>query len=82
MLEKCMLVVRGVEAKEACGTDQLYGGREAGTEEGIHMVRLLWQQNAHDEDWGFLLIDSRNVFNEENRTSMLWEMGHEWTSGA
>ena len=31
---------------------------------------------------GFLLIDARNVFNEENRTAMLWSVRHEWRSGA
>ena len=41
MLEKCVLAVAGAEAKEACGTDQLYSGLEAGIEGGIHAVRLL-----------------------------------------
>ena len=44
-------------------------------------MRLLWKQHAQEEDWGFLLIYARNAFNEENRTSMLWAMRHEWPSG-
>ena len=30
MLAKCVLAVTGEEAKEACGTEQLCGGLEAG----------------------------------------------------
>ena len=39
-------------------------------------MHLLWQNNAQEEDWGFLLIYARNVFNEENRTAMLWVVRH------
>ena len=38
---KCVLVVTGAEAKEACGTEYLCGGLEAGIEGGIHLDRLL-----------------------------------------
>ena len=31
---------------------------------------------------GFLLIDARNGFNEENRTAIFWAVQHEWLSGA
>ena len=30
---------------------------------------------------GFLLIYARNLFNEKNRTSILWAVRHEWPSG-
>ena len=46
MLEKCVLVVTGEEAKEACGTEQLYSGLYAGIEGGIHAVQLLWNKHA------------------------------------
>ena len=58
MLEKCMLLVTGAEAKEACRTEQLCGGPEAGTEGGIQAVRIMWQQHDKEEKWGFLLIDT------------------------
>ena len=77
-----MLVVIGAYAKEAYGTEQLYGGLEAGIEGGIHAMRLLWYQHAQEEDWGLLLIDARNSFNEENCTCMLWEVWFEWPCGA
>ena len=41
MLARCVLVVTGAEAKEACMTEQLCGGLQAGIEGGIHAVRLL-----------------------------------------
>ena len=82
MLAKCVLVVTGVEAKESCGAEQLCSGLEAGIEGEIHVVRLLWQHHDQEEEWGFLLIDKPNVFNEDNRTAMMWEVRHEWTNGA
>ena len=42
MLSKCVLAVTGAEAEEACGTEQLCGGLEAGIIGGIHAVRILW----------------------------------------
>ena len=35
-----------------------------------------------ETEWGFLLIDVRNVFNEINRMVVLWVIRHEWLSGA
>ena len=65
-MEKCLLRVAGPEAKAACGTTQLAGGVEAGIKGAIHAMRVLWEEQKQEEDWGFLLIDVRNVFNEEN----------------
>ena len=77
-----MMEFIGEEAKEACSMEQLCGAFEARIKWGIHVVRLMWQQNAQEEYWGFLLIDEHNVFNEENRTSMIWEVRHDCPSGA
>ena len=57
MMAKCVIKEAGHEAKEACVTNQLYGGVEAGIEGCIHVMRLLWAQFTQDEDWGFLLIE-------------------------
>ena len=69
-------------AKAACRMEQLADGVEARIEGAIHAARPQWAQHSHEEEWGFLLIDARNAFNEENRTDMLWAVRHEWTSGA
>ena len=79
---KCVLSVTGVEDKEAYVMKKLRGGMEAMIEGGIHVLRLLRQQHDQEEDWGFLLIDVHHALNRENCTSMLWEVRHEWLSGA
>ena len=76
-MAKCVLRVTGQEAKTACGTEQLVGGVEVGIEGGIHAMHLLWAHHSKEEDWGFLLIDEQNIFNEENQREMLWDIRHE-----
>jgi hypothetical protein len=81
-IAKCILHVAGKEAKEACGIDQLCAGLESGIEGAIHAMQHMWETNKAEEEWGFLLIDAKNAFNEQNRTAMLWTVRHEWPSGA
>ena len=81
MMLKCLLRVAGPESKAACGATQLAGELEAGIEGSIHVMRVLWEEHKMEEDWGFLLIDARNAFNEGNRTAMLWAVRHEFPSG-
>jgi hypothetical protein len=35
-----------------------------------------------EEEWGSLLVDAKNEFNEMERTIMLWNVRDEWPSGA
>ena len=46
------------------------------------MIQILRHQHSQEEDWGFLLIDLRNTFNEDNRTAILWVVQNKWPSGA
>jgi hypothetical protein len=55
---------------------------ESGIEGAIHAMQHMWELHKAEEEWGFLLIDARNAFNEMNRTVMLWTVRHEWPSGA
>jgi hypothetical protein len=79
---KATLLGSGCNAKEQCGIDQLCAGLEAGIEGGIHAIDELWRQHKEEEEWGSLLVDAANAFNELNRTAMLWTIPHEWPSGA
>ena len=82
LLYKVLLKVTGKEATRACKTDQLCGGLEAGMEGAIHYMRSQWEaHNNADENWGVLLIDARNAFNEGNRKMMVYVARHEWPSG-
>ena len=55
---------------------------EEGIEVAIHEMRVPWEEHSLEEEWGFLLVDAWNAFNEENRTAMLWSVRHEWPSAA
>jgi hypothetical protein len=82
LFAKIVLRLAGGEAKEACGIDQLCAGLEAGIEGGIHAINQLWKEFEGESDWGFLLVDARNAFNELNCIAMLWVIQHEWPSCA
>jgi hypothetical protein len=71
-IAKCILKVAGKDAKETCGIDQLCAGLESGIEGAIHAMNHMWELHSMEEEWGFLLIDASNAFNEQNRTQMLW----------
>jgi hypothetical protein len=46
-------------------------------------MQNLWDLHQKEQEWGFLLIDVKNAFNEQKRTSsMLRTVQHEWPSGA
>ena len=64
-MSKCVLRVTEQEAKDACEKDQVSGGFEAGIKGRIHAMRLLLAHHSQEENWGFLLIDMSNDFNEE-----------------
>jgi hypothetical protein len=79
---KCVLAVAGDKARDECRVDQLCAGLEAGIKGRIHALCLIWELHAQEEEWGFLLVDARSVFNEGNRTKMCWTVRHVWPSGA
>ena len=37
----------------------------------------VWESNLLTADFGFLFINARNAFNEQNREAMLWHVKHE-----
>ena len=44
-------------------------------------MRSLWEMNSEEDNWGVLLIDTRNDFNEGNLRMMAWVARYEWPSG-
>ena len=60
----------GPEAKESHRTEQLCNDLVEVIEVGMHGTRLFWQQNLKEEDWGFLLIDTRRDLNKKNQTDI------------
>ena len=78
---KCVILIAGGEAKLACGAKQVGAGLEAGIEGAIHHIAELWDELGHEDEWGVLLVDARNAFNEADRWAMLWTARHRWPSG-
>ena len=82
LFAKVLLSQVGPEATEACSSNQLCAGLKAGIEGGIEAAKQLQDLHAEEEEWGFLLVDARNAFNELNRYQLLWTVRHEWPSGS
>ena len=49
-----MRIVTGDDVKEACGSDQLCSGVEAGIEGSIHAITKNYQENCND-GWGLFV---------------------------
>jgi hypothetical protein len=45
-------------------------------------MQEVWDEHQMEEEWGVLLINASNAFNEKERKGMLWTVQHEWPSGA
>ena len=77
LLCKTLLIVVGKETTRVYGIDQLCSGLEAGMEGGIHHMGSMWDEHEGDkEEWGVLLIDAKNPFNEVNRKMIIWVTRH------
>ena len=77
-----VLRATGTEATSACKDDQLWTGIKSGIEGAVHRVKTIWDTKSTTEDWGFLLIDTKNDFNYINHIGMLWTVFHLWPSRA
>ena len=63
---KIVLKDMGPETSMACHDGQLHAGLKAGIKSTIHRVQALWYENLSTGEWGFLLVDAKNAFNEIN----------------
>jgi hypothetical protein len=73
--------VTGREVAAACETDDVCTSLQGGIEAVIHVMQAIWGSHHMKEEWGFLLIDVKNAFNEIDQTVMLWNVWHEWPPG-
>ena len=64
-----------------CKYDLLCVVLKAGINRDVHGVQSIWDENASTEDWGLLLVDADNAFNEMNIITMLLTVSHLWMSG-
>ena len=55
-----------------CEIDQLCGGLYTGIEDGVHVMKTMWEFLKEEDKMVLLLIDARNTFNKRNFTRMLW----------
>ena len=78
LFSKIVLKVTVPEATMACQDDHMCAILKAGINGAIHKVQALWDENLTTKDWGFLLVDSNNAFNEINRVGMLWTVRDLW----
>ena len=60
--------------------DHLCAGLKAVIDSVVHGVQSIWDEKLTTEDWGFLLVDADNAFNDINRVGMMWTFGHSWLS--
>ena len=78
---KCVLKVTGPEAGHASKDDHICEGLKAGINGEVHEGQYIWDANSIEENWEFLLVEKKNVFNEINKIGMLWTVFHLWLSG-
>ena len=63
---KYALKFTGYEATHVCKDDQLFAVWKAGIDGMVNGVQYIWEANRTKENWGLLLVDVKNVFNEIN----------------
>ena len=49
-----------------CQDDQMCAALKAEIDSVVHRVQAIWNKNSTTEDWGILLVDAKNAFNEIN----------------
>mmetsp|Transcript_12177 Transcript_12177/g.17627 ORF Transcript_12177/g.17627 Transcript_12177/m.17627 type:complete len:118 (-) Transcript_12177:32-385(-) len=82
LCSKLVIHASGKDATISCGTDQVCSRLKAGIKGAVHMMQTLWDYFGDGKEWGILLVDARNAFNEINRKGMLWNICHSWARGS
>ena len=82
LFSKIVLKATGPKATIASQDDKLCAGLKAGINSAVNGVQAIWGKKRTKEDWGFLIVDTNNVFNEINKVGILLMVRHLWPSGA
>ena len=75
-----MLRVTGTKSTNACKDNQICTGFNTGIDGAVQRVQAIWDANSPTEDWGLLLVDAKNAFNEIDRIRILWTVLHLYLS--
>ena len=70
----------GTKSTNVCQDDQLCDGLKVGIDRYIHGVKYICYAESSTEDWGLLLVDAKNAFNEIDRIRILWTVLHLYPS--
>ena len=79
---KCVMRVTLPKATNACQDYRLCAGLKAVIDGSVYRVQYIWDAKLSTEDWGVLLVDSKNGFNEINQIGVLSVIRHLWPSRA
>ena len=66
LFDKCVLRVTRPKATNVYQDDKICSGLKVVTNGSIYGVQAIWYTNLSTEDWGFLMVDVKNKFNEIN----------------
>ena len=77
IIGKAICLVTGPDIEDVCGADQLCAGVQAGIKGAVHVINDLSQERCDDE-WGVLMMDASNTFNNINRMAVLWNARLLW----
>ena len=72
LFNKYMLRVTGPKATNECQYGKICDGLKEAIDRSILGVQAICDNTLSIEDWVFLLVDSKNLFNGINRTVILW----------
>eukprot|EP00957_Ditylum_brightwellii_P090990 6928363-Ditylum_brightwellii.AAC.1 len=82
MLGKCIIALCSEDITTTCSTHQLCSGLKSDIKVVIHAMQEMWGEHGEEENWGILLVDAWNAFNEVNQRVMLWNVRHALVAGS
>ena len=71
LFDKCMLKVTGPEATHTCKDGHICERLKAVIYAELHEIQSMWGAKYAKENWVFLLLDTKNAFNEINQIRMV-----------